>query len=146
MPFISLNFCKIFFLFFFFWLSPPHIPNSTKTFHLKLNCCCCLVAQLCLTLLRTQRHLLGSSVHEISQARILEGIAISFSGDLPNPGIKLRSPALEMSSLLTETPRKPKNIGVDSLSLLQGNLSIQELNRGLLQCRRILYQLRYQES
>ena len=44
----------------------------------------------------------GSSVHEISQARILERVAISFSGDLPNPGIEPRSPALQAHSLLTE--------------------------------------------
>ena len=31
----------------------------------------------------------GPSVHEISRARILEWVAISFSGDLPNPVIKL---------------------------------------------------------
>jgi len=37
----------------------------------------------------------GSSVHGISQARILEWVAISFSkGDLPNPGIKPTSPVL----------------------------------------------------
>ena len=38
-----------------------------------------------------------SSVHEIFQARILEWGTISYSGDLPNPGIEpasLRSPAL----------------------------------------------------
>ena len=28
-------------------------------------------------------------------------------GDLPNPGIKLRSPALQASSLLSQLPRKP---------------------------------------
>ena len=32
----------------------------------------------------------GSSVHGIFQAIVLEWIAISFSGDLPNPGIKPR--------------------------------------------------------
>ena len=40
----------------------------------------------------------GSSVHGISQARILEWVVISFSRDLPNPGIEpasLESPALE---------------------------------------------------
>ena len=37
---------------------------------------------------------LGSSVREIFQARILEWVAISFSGDLPNPGIKPGSLAL----------------------------------------------------
>ena len=34
-------------------------------------------------------------------------------------GIKSRSPALQMDSLPTEPPGKPKNIGVGSLSLLQ---------------------------
>ena len=39
----------------------------------------------------------GSSVHGIFQARILEWVATSFPGDLPNPGIEpgsLVSPAL----------------------------------------------------
>ena len=35
----------------------------------------------------------GPSAHGISQARILEWAAISYSRDLPDPGIKLRSPA-----------------------------------------------------
>ena len=41
-------------------------------------------------------------------------------GDLPNPGIKPRSPALQMDSLPAEPQGKPKNTGVGSLSLLQG--------------------------
>ena len=49
----------------------------------------------------------GSSVHGILQARILEWVAISFSGDLPNPGIKPRSPALQADSLPTELWEKP---------------------------------------
>ena len=43
-----------------------------------------------------------SSVHGILQARILEWVAISCSGDLSNPGIKpahLASPAKQMDSL-----------------------------------------------
>ena len=44
------------------------------------------------------------------------------SEDLPNPGIKPRSPALQADSLLSEPPGKPKNTGVGSLSLLQGDL------------------------
>ena len=39
----------------------------------------------------------GSSVHGISQARMLEWVAIFYLGDLPNPGIKpasLASPAM----------------------------------------------------
>ena len=39
-----------------------------------------------------------------------------------------------------------QNIGVGSLSLLQGIFPIQELNQGLLHCRQILYQLSYQGS
>ena len=40
----------------------------------------------------------------------------------------------------------PKNPGVGSLSLLQRIVPTQELNRGLLHCRRILYLLSYQGS
>ena len=67
-------------------------------------------------------------------------------GDLPNPGIKPRSPALQADSLPSEPPGKPKNTGVSSLSLLQGIFPTQESNQGLLCCRRILYQLSYQGS
>ena len=44
----------------------------------------------------------GSSVHEILQARILEWVAIPFSGDLHDPRIVPSSPALQAYSLLTE--------------------------------------------
>ena len=66
-------------------------------------------------------------------------------GDLPDPGIESRSPASQADSLLSEPPGKPKN-GVGSLSLLQGIFPTQKLNWGFLHCRRILYQLSYQES
>ena len=36
----------------------------------------------------------GSSVHGILQARILDGLPFPSPGDLPDPGIKLWSPAL----------------------------------------------------
>ena len=49
----------------------------------------------------------GSSVHGVYQARILEWVAIPFSGDLPNTGIKPGSPALQADSLLFEPPGKP---------------------------------------
>ena len=58
------------------------------------------------------------------------------SWDLPNPGIKPRSPTLQADSLPAEPPRKSKNTGVGSLSLLQRILLTQELNWGLLHCRR----------
>ena len=48
----------------------------------------------------------GSSVHGILQARVLEWVAISFSGDLPYPGIEPESPTLQADSLSSEPPGK----------------------------------------
>ena len=45
---------------------------------------------------------LGSSVHGIFQARVLEYATISFSWDLPDPGIEPTFPALQVDSLLWE--------------------------------------------
>ena len=44
----------------------------------------------------------GSSVHGLFYARILEWVTISSSGDLPDPGIELTSPALQAVSLVGE--------------------------------------------
>ena len=66
--------------------------------------------------------------------------------DLPNPGIEHRSPTLQADSLPSEPPGKPMKTGMGSLSLLQGIFPTQELNRGILHCRWILYQLSYQGS
>ena len=52
------------------------------------------------------------------------------SRDLPNPGIKLRFPTLEADSLPAEPPGKPKNTGMGSLSLLQGNFPDPGLKPG----------------
>ena len=49
----------------------------------------------------------GSSVYGLLQARILEWIAISSPEDLPHPGVKLPSPALQADSLLNELWGKP---------------------------------------
>ena len=48
----------------------------------------------------------GSSVHGIP-GRILAWVAISSPGDFPDPGIELRSPALQADSLMTEILGKP---------------------------------------
>ena len=66
--------------------------------------------------------------------------------DLPNPGIEPRSPTLQVDSLPSEPPGKPKNTGVGSLSLLWGIFLTPESTRGLLHCRQILYQLSCQGS
>ena len=51
-----------------------------------------------------------------------------------------------MDSLPAEPQRKPKNTGVGSLSLLLQIFPTKESNWGLLNYRRILSQLSYQES
>ena len=48
------------------------------------------------------------TVHGILQARILEWVAFPSPGDLPNPGIEPRSPALQVDSLPAEPQGKPK--------------------------------------
>ena len=92
----------------------------------------------------------------ILQARILEWVAMP-SSSLPNPrgrtqashvadGFEPRSPTLQVDSLLSDPPEKPMNTRVGSLSPLQGIFLTQELNLGLLHCRKILYKLSYQEN
>ena len=93
----------------------------------------CLVTQLCQTLCDPiDCSPPGSSWNSppwefssmgILQARILEWVAVPFSrqeywsglpcpppGDLPNPGIKPRFPALQADSLPSEPPGKPREI------------------------------------
>ena len=90
-----------------------------------------------------------SSVHGDSPSKnigvgchaLLQGIFLTQGS---NPGIEPRSPALQVDSLLSEPPGKPKTTGVCSLSLFQGIFPTQDSNRGLLHCRQILYQLNYQ--
>ena len=99
---------------------------------------CC--AQLCPTLCDSMDcSLPGSSVHGDSPGKntgvgchaLLQEIFLT----------QLRSPASQVDFLSSEPPGKPKNTGVGSPSLLQGNFLTQELNRGLLHCRQIPYQL-----
>ena len=47
----------------------------------------------------------GSSVHGISQATILEWVAIPFSRDLPDPGIEPGLPTVQADSFLSEPPQ-----------------------------------------
>ena len=63
----------------------------------------------------------GSSVHGILQARILEWVAISYSRDLPNTGIKPTSPecsALSRRFFTTEPSGKPLSLTDDDVKLL----------------------------
>ena len=107
----------------------------------------CLYVQSCPTLCdSTDCSPPGSSAMEYSRSEYWSGLPCPPPGDLPNPGIEPRSPALQADSLPSEPPGKPKKTRVGSLSPLQGIFLTQESNEGPLRCRRILYQLTYQGS
>ena len=99
------------------------------------------VTQSCLTLCKPMDYI----VHGILQARILEWVALPFSRGSSQSRDQTRSFTLQADSLPAEPQGKPKNTGVGGLSLLQRIFWTQELNQGLLCCRRILYQLSYQK-
>ena len=80
------------------------IPETNTT---PLNMKKVLVAQSCPTLCDPIDCSPGSSVYGISQTRILEWVAISYSRDLPDPGIEPTSPALESRFFTTVPPGKP---------------------------------------
>ena len=83
---------------------------------------------------------------EFCRPEYWSGKHFPFPRDLPNPGIKPRSPALQVDSLPAEPQGKPENTGVGSLSILQGILLTQELNQGVPHWGWILYQLSDQGS
>ena len=80
---------------------------------------------------------------EFSRLEYWSGWPFPFPGDLPNPGIKPRSPALQVDSLPAEPQGSPRILEWVSLFLLQRIFPTQELNWGLLHCRQIFYQLSY---
>ena len=67
-----------------------HVPLISDV---KELCCYCLVAKSCGVCNPMNCSPLGFSVHGISQARILEWVAIPSPGNLPNLGFKPMSPA-----------------------------------------------------
>ena len=70
----------------------------------------------------------GCSVHGILQARILEWVAIPFSGDLPDPWIKPRSCALQVDSLPSELPEKPTGEDRSMRAVLGKVLPVRPVN------------------
>ena len=121
------------------------LPVSAQVFFKALSSTLCYglcsAAQSCQTLCDlTNCSPPGSSVlGEFSRQEYWSRLPCPPPGDLPNPGIEHKSPALQADSLLSEPPGKPPNTGVGSLSLLQGIFLTQELNQGLLHCGWILY-------
>ena len=79
------------------------------------------VAQSCPTLCEHMDcRMAGSSLHGISQARILEWVAMIPPGDLPNPGIEPAPCALTDGFFTTEPPRKPQ----DSVNYWRGQRNL----------------------
>ena len=89
------------------------------------------VAQSCPTLFDSMDY----TVHGILQARILlQGLPCSSPGDLPNPGIKPRSPTLQADSLPTEPPGKPSG-GRGALLLIQScKLGVSQVQVPYVRC------------
>ena len=70
--------------------------------------CVCLVTQSRLTLCNPMTVSCQAPLSmRILQARRLGWLPCSPPGDLPNPGIELRSPAWQADSLSSEPPGKP---------------------------------------
>ena len=67
---------------------------------------------------------------EFSRQENWSGLPWPPPGDLPYPRIEPRSPPLQANSLLSDPLGKPKNTGVNSLSLLQGNFPTQDSKGG----------------
>ena len=83
---------------------------------------------------------------EFSRPESWSGQPFPSPENLPNPGVKPRSPTFQAHSLPAEPQGKPKNTGVGSLSLLQRIFPTWELNHGFLHWRQIVYQLSYEGS
>ena len=127
----------------FLWLN--NIPLCTyTTSSLSIHLCCAVLSlSLCNPM---DSSLPGSSVHGDSPGKNTGvGCHAFLQGIFPTRD-QPRSPALQLDSVPSELPGKPKNTGVGSLSLLQQVFLIQELNRSLLHHRQILYHLSYQGS
>ena len=90
---------------------PDNILLEPKRYIRK---CVCVCAQVCPILCDFMDcSLPGSSVHEISWARILEWVAISSSRDLPNPGIELS--LLNYSQILYALSHQGSRFVIDGL-------------------------------
>ena len=98
------------------------------------------VAQLCLTLCP-----MDYTVHGILQARILEWVAFPFSRGSSQPKDQTQVSHISGRFCTAKPQGKAKTTGVGSLSLLQWIFLTEELNRGLLHCRQILYRLSWKE-
>ena len=85
---------------------------------------CVLVAQSCLTVCDPEDYQ-APLYMEFSRQEYLSGLPCPSPGNLPNPGVKPRSPALQADSLLFELPGKPNS----SLEQCNFYLGLKEFHR-----------------
>ena len=120
----------------------PHTSNSNchESVPLSLCICPCVYPHILYSFFLLIKHF-------VSLFYIFMGI-LPFPSpeDLPNPGVKPRSPTLQADSLSAEPQEKLKNTGVGSLYHLQQIFLTQESNQGILLCRQYFYQLSCQGS
>ena len=108
-----------------------NIHNNTRHYDPLLwhqnNQIVCVCTQSCLTVCNPMNcGSPGFSVHVISQARIVNGLPFPSPGDLPNPGIKSGSPALQADSSLSEPPGRNHY----ELEVIQVELYLSGFHRG----------------
>ena len=110
------------------------LANYSVFLSLSYVCCCCLVVKSCPTLLWPHEPP-GFSVHGISQARILEWFAVSFSRGSSNPGIEPLSIALVGRFFTTEPPEQPLScvcVLLNSCLICRGTEEISPSRRTLI--------------
>ena len=100
------------------------------------------IAQSCPTLCDPMDYI----VHGILQVRILEWVAFPFSRGSSQPRDWTQVSHIAGGFFTSWVTREAQEYRVISLSLFQRIFPTQELNWGLLHCRRILYQLSHQRS
>ena len=84
------------------------VPRIAGGFFTSIYCCCCLVAKSCQTLCNPMDSSPpGSSVHGISQVRILEWVDVSFSRGFSRSRDQTRISCLAGGLFITEPSRKP---------------------------------------
>ena len=108
----------------------------------------CLVAQSCTTLCNPMSAAPTRLLcpWRFSRQEYWSGLPCPLPGDLPKSRDQTQVSCIAGRFFINWATREDREYGVGSLSLLQGIFLTQELNRGLLHYRWILYQWSYQGS
>ena len=137
-----------------YFISDIIIPFSlTENFHTELftvrkenqerreHTCCAVLSHVCDPVDRSPP---GPSAHGILQGRILEWAAMPSSRGSSWPTHWTQVSCIAGGFFTIWANRQAQEFGAGSLCFLQGIFPTQEANPGLLHCRQIFYQLRFQ--